>query len=233
MRRGGGANVSHLHVPDGVLPLWLVAVGWLGAVLVLALALARATRSADLRRQVPLLGIMAAVMLVGMSTEFVPIGYHLNLTVLVGIVLGPALGALAGFVVGLILALFGHGGITVVGLNTLVLGAECALGWLVFRTLYRALASRVSAGALAGLATVITLFCTTWLVIGLVALSNTEPGRLLHPAPVVENPTLGGALSEGIVGNVLIGEEKELMTRPSSTSAPLPRCPWSWAPSAG
>ena len=74
-------------------------------------------------------------MLVGMSTEFVPIAYHINLTVLAGIIVGPAMGFLAAFIVDLILALFGHGGITVVGLNTLIVGAECALGSLIFRGL--------------------------------------------------------------------------------------------------
>ena len=38
---------------------------------------------------IPLVGAMAALMLVAMSSEIVPIAYHINLTVLAGILLGP------------------------------------------------------------------------------------------------------------------------------------------------
>jgi cobalt/nickel transport system permease protein len=200
--------MSHIHIPDGVLPAWLILLGWVGAAAALAWALFT-LRGGDARRQVPLLGVMAALMLVGMSTEFVPIGYHVNLTVIAGIVLGPALGFIAAFVVNLILALFGHGGITVVGLNTLVIGAECALGYLLFRALYRAFGGqKPRVGLLAGGATVLTLFITTLLLIGIVAIGHAEPDRQMHPAPVAEGG-LGAALSEGILGNVFLGGEEE------------------------
>ncbi|MCC7354417.1 MAG: energy-coupling factor ABC transporter permease [Anaerolineae bacterium] len=200
--------MSHIHIPDGVLPAWLVLLGWLGAAAVLAWALF-ALRGSDARRQIPLLGVMAALMLVGMSTEFVPIGYHINLTIIAGIVLGPALGFIAAFVVNLILALFGHGGVTVVGLNTLVIGAECALAFLVFRAFYRAFGGqKPRIGLLAGGATVLTLFITTLLLIGIVAIGNAKPTTQMHPAPAVEGG-LGAALSEGILDNELLGGEEE------------------------
>ena len=100
----------------------------------------------EARRKIPLLGVVAALMLVGMSTEFVPIAYHVNLSVLAGIIVGPAMGFLAAFIVDLILALFGHGGITVVGLNTLIIGAECALGYLSFVACVRRVARRGQVG---------------------------------------------------------------------------------------
>ncbi len=200
--------MSHIHIPDGILPAWLILLGWLGAAIALGWALFT-LRGGDVRRQVPLLGVMAALMLVGMSIEFVPIGYHVNLTVIAGIVLGPALGFVAAFVVNLILALFGHGGVTVVGLNTLVIGAECAVGYLLFRAFYRVLSGqKPQPGLLAGGATVLTLFLTTLLLIGIVALGNADPGEQWHPAPLAEGG-LGQAFSEGILGNVLLGGGEE------------------------
>jgi cobalt/nickel transport system permease protein len=200
--------MSHIHIPDGVLPAWLILLGWVGAAAALAWAV-YTQRGRDARRQVPLLGVMAAVMLVGMSTEFVPIGYHVNLTIIAGIVLGPALGFIAAFVVNLILALFGHGGITVVGLNTLVIGAECALGFLVFRAFYRVLGGqKPKIGLLAGGTTVLTLFTTTLLLIGIVAIGNVEPDKQMHPSPVAEGG-LSAALSEGVLGNVILKAEEE------------------------
>lgn len=168
--------MSHIHVPDGVFPLWLVAIGWLATGALLASCTLR-LRGGDQRRQVPLLGVMAAVMLIAMSTEVVPIGYHVNLTVIAGIVLGPVLGFVAAFIVNLMLALLGHGGVTVVGLNTLIIGAEVALGYYAFRGLYSLVRRFVRSPApVAGLATFATLFATTWLFIGIVAASRVEPG---------------------------------------------------------
>ena len=97
--------MSHIHIPDGVLPLWLVLAGW--ALTALGVGLAAYRLRNETSRGVPLLGVMAAVMLVSMSTEIVPIAYHLNLSVLAGIILGPAYGILAALVVNLFLALFG------------------------------------------------------------------------------------------------------------------------------
>jgi len=71
-------------------------------------------------------------MLVAMSLEILPIFYHINLSVVAGILLGPALGFLAAFIANLILAFMGHGGITVIGLNTLLLGSEAVLGHTLF-----------------------------------------------------------------------------------------------------
>lgn len=175
--------MSHLHIPDGVLPLWLVLLGWLltGAILFwVSRILARGERG----RQLPLLGVMSAVMLVGMSTEIVPIAYHTNLSVLAGIVLGPALGFMAAFIVNLILALFGHGGITVVGLNTLVVGSEAVVGYYLFRGLWWILRRRQSSPALAAaVATAVTLFLSTSLMIGIVGLSNLDPSAHVAVSP--------------------------------------------------
>ena len=119
--------MTHIHIPDGVLPLWLWLAGWLLTVAVLWLA-GRVGSTADARRRVPLLAVLSAMMLVAMSSEIVPLAYHLNLTVIAGTLLGPVLAPIAAFIVCVILALLGHGGITVIGLNTILIAAEMVLG---------------------------------------------------------------------------------------------------------
>jgi cobalt/nickel transport system permease protein len=203
--------MSHIHIPDGVLPWWLVASGW-AVTLALLFLIARRLRGPDMGRKLPQLGVVAALMLVGMSTEFVPIAYHVNLSVLAGIIVGPAMGFLAAFIVDLILALFGHGGITVVGLNTLVIGAECTIGYYIFRALYRLLRARQSVALPAGISVVITLFISTLFLIGIVAISNVDPGKARDTGALnmttfsFKNP-FGG----GIISNRVINPEKEAM----------------------
>ena len=102
-------------------------------------------------------------------------GYHINLSVVTGILIGPSLGFVAAFIANLILALMGHGGITVIGLNTLLLGSEAVLGHTLFY-----LFKRLPVFWRAALATVITLFITTTILIGIVAMSHIDLELLHH-----------------------------------------------------
>jgi len=162
--------MSHLHIPDGVLPVWLWLTGLLFMILLLALALRR-IQKADLRKKLPLLAFTSAMMLISMSLEIIPIAYHLNLSVLTGILLGPVMGFIAAFLANFMLALVGHGGLTVVGLNTLLIGFETFSGYWLFRLFKRLLKPALAGGLSVGL----TLFLSTSLVIGLVALARLDP----------------------------------------------------------
>jgi cobalt/nickel transport system permease protein len=189
--------MSHLHLPDGVLPLWLVTAGWVVAVALVALAIRRSTEE-ERRRRIPLLGAVAALMLVGMSSEVIPIAYHINLTVVAGVLLGPWLSVPTAFVVVSLLALIGHGGVTVIGLNTVVIAAEMVVGGLLFRLFARAFGHE-RAGLGAGLTTVVTLALTTTLLVGIVALggplaASRESGAFDPQQLRFENPFSGGVL---------------------------------------
>jgi len=168
--------MSHIHLPDGVLPVWLWASGFIVVILIWAILL-RTMRKEDLTRRFPLLGMMAAVMVLGASVEIVPIAYHVNLTVISGILLGPSLIFLATFVVNTILALFGHGGITVIGLNTLILSIEGILGYFLFHLSWKLLKRFAPA---VFLATFIALLCSTSAMIGVVSLGTSHYDELIH-----------------------------------------------------
>jgi len=168
--------MSHIHFPDGVLPIWLWASGFVVAILVGGILL-RLTKKEKLARRLPLLGMMAAIMVLGASVEIVPIAYHVNLTVFSGILLGPSLIFLATFVVNVILALFGHGGITVVGLNTLTLSIEGILGYYFFRLIWKVLRRLTPA---IFLATFVALLFSTFAMIGVVSLGTSHYEELIH-----------------------------------------------------
>lgn len=198
--------MSHIHIPDGVLPFWLWAGGWAAALAIVWIA-SNVAKRADVRRKVPLLGVVAALMLVAMSSEIVPIAYHINLTVVAGVLLGPWLAVIAAFIVELILALLGHGGVTVVGLNTLMIGGEMVIGWALFRAAVRVFGRR-RIGVATVVTTVITLAITTTALVGLVALAGggvaaTRETGALDPSTLrFENPFSAGLFSV----NTLRGE---------------------------
>ena len=165
--------MTHMHIPDGILPIWIWVVGFIIMALALGFSLYR-IRAMDMKKKIPLLGALSAAMLVGMSLPILP-GYHINLSVVTGILIGPSLGFVAAFIANFILALMGHGGITVIGLNTLLLGSEAVLGHSFFY-----LFNRLPAFWRAALATMVTLFITTAILIGIVAISHIDLEMLHH-----------------------------------------------------
>lgn len=166
--------MTHMHIPDGILPVWVWTLGFLLMALAMGLSLYR-LRKTDRKKQIPLLGALSAAMLVGMSIPILP-GYHINLSVVTGILIGPSLGFAAAFIANLILAFMGHGGITVIGLNTLLLGAEAVLG----HTLFHLFRKGLPVFWRAALATVLTLLIVTSILIGIVAVSHIDLEMLHH-----------------------------------------------------
>ena len=166
--------MSHIHLPDGVLPVWLWVLGFIVVILIWMILL-RMMKKEELTRRFPLLGMMAAVMVLGASVHI--LAYHVNLTVISGILLGPSLIFLATLVVNGILALFGHGGITVIGLNTLMFSIEGVLGYFFFHLFWR-LFRRLSLAVF--LATFLALAVSTLSMIGVVSLGTSHYEELIH-----------------------------------------------------
>lgn len=193
--------MSHLHIPDGVLPTWLWVAGWMVTLIAVGVA-GRLAERTDVRRKVPLLAIVSALMLVAMSSEVVPLAYHVNLTVIGGVLLGGPLSIIAAFIVEVVLAMLGHGGITVLGLNTVVIASEMLLGAALFRGLVTLL-GRQRIRPAAFLATVLTLATTTLVVVGIVAFSGAgaaqrETGALDPATLSFSNPVADGVFSVGL-----------------------------------
>lgn len=195
--------MSHIHIPDGVLPWWLWVTGWVLALGLLSVASRFAIRT-ESRRAVPLIGAVSALVLVSMGSEIVPLAYHINLTVIAGVLLGPWLGAISAFIVVLVLALLGHGGVTVIGLNTLVIATEMALGWALVRGGARLL-GHARIRPVASVATVLTLAITTSMLVGIVAIAGAsatarETGALDTETLEFRNPFSDGVIAVGLFG---------------------------------
>lgn len=212
--------MSHLHIPDGVLPLWLWAGGWIVTLILVGVA-GRVAERTDIRRRVPLLAIVSALMLVAMSSEIVPIAYHVNLTVIGGVLLGPVLAVISAFIVEIVLALLGHGGVTVLGLNTVMIASEMIVGWALFRTASR-LFGRRRVWQAAFTSTVLTLALTTTALVGVVALAGPsagarETGALDASTLRFGNPFAEGVFSVGLFGG---GEEEDDAQGPERDAVP-------------
>jgi cobalt/nickel transport system permease protein len=191
--------MTHVMVPDGVLPWWLSVAGWLAALALLGFALWR-LRGQPAAQKVPLVGVVTALMVVVMSFELVPIGYELHFTVLAGVLVGPWYGAIAALLFNVLRAMLGDGAFTNIGLNTVITWLEITLGatmWALLKPL-----ARRRAGLAAGLATFASLLIATVAFVGLIALSALDPGELVETGAFdvqaggfAESPLAGGLLS--------------------------------------
>ena len=169
--------MSHLHIPDGVLPGWLVLTGWVCTAILLTFCIYRVRRM-ELTRKIPLIGIISALMIVCMTLPIIPFAYHVNLSVVAGIILGPALAFISIFIVNLIIAMFGHGGITVVGLNTVVIGAEAVFGYYLFK-IFKLFLGSYSVGWSSGIAAVLSLILSTSVLVLVLYAAQVNPDLLI------------------------------------------------------
>lgn len=168
--------MSHIHIPDGVLPLWLVILGYvvIGIYLIfLSFYLKKSARN----KKIALVGVMAALMLIAMTIEIIPPAYHINLAVLSGIILGPFLSVAAIFISNIILGFLGHGGISVIGLNTIVVAVEAVAGFWFFKFL----CSRIKNIFITTfIAAFLALFISAWSSIGIIYLGVGNIQEIYH-----------------------------------------------------
>ncbi len=124
-----------MHIPDGILPIGLTLGGWAAAGGLAALALSRIRARPDPAAGVPRAALMTAVFFAA-SLVHIPVppaSVHLLLPGLMGAVLGWY--AVPAVMIGLFLqaVMFGHGGLTTLGVNTLILGLPALAAFGVLR----------------------------------------------------------------------------------------------------
>lgn len=153
--------MSHLHVPDGLLP-WPLWVSGLALALLLLMRASHLARGQSPQR-IAYQGALGGLMLAAMAIPLGPLDLHVTAVGPVGVLLGAAGAFQVVFVVSIILALMGHGGLTVIGLNTLILGAGAAVAALVYRPLASRLSPAWSLAAGAALGQIVT--GVMWLVV--------------------------------------------------------------------
>jgi len=124
-----------VHLPDGILPLPVTLSGYLVSFAVAAWSVAQIRRHPDPHSQVPRAALLTAAFFVASLIHFPlpPVSVHLVLNGLLGALLGWF--AFPAILVGLFLqaAMFGHGGLTTLGVNSLILGLPALAAGVLFR----------------------------------------------------------------------------------------------------
>ena len=124
-----------MHLPDGIVPIEFALAGYGASAAMAALALSRIKALPDPNAEIPRVAMLTTVFFAAslVAIPVPPTSVHLMLAGLMGVMLGwfsvPAI------LVGLFLqaVLFGHGGITTLGLNGLILGLPALMAFGIWR----------------------------------------------------------------------------------------------------
>ncbi|MBZ3935047.1 CbiM family transporter [Methanimicrococcus blatticola] len=127
-----------MHISDGILPTWVLAAGWILTIILLVVSIAWSKKQVgNLTEKVPQAAVMTAALFVACMFRIPvpPTSLHLMLAGLAGIMLGPL--AFVCIFISLLLQaiLLQFGGITVLGVNSLLMGVPALCGYLVFMAL--------------------------------------------------------------------------------------------------
>ena len=178
-------EMAHIHLPDGAFSLqWVIT--WFAASLALMGVLVwryRKTSNIDVSK-LSTASILTALAFAIFQIE-IPLfgGVHLNLTPLLGILLGPVLGCSAVLIVNVFSAALGHGGWSMIGANFLINSIEVIVGYYLFIAFRKLIKSRFSQ---AGISTVLALTVGDLAMVGIIVVSGIQ-GSALTSLEIAKN----------------------------------------------
>jgi cobalt/nickel transport system permease protein len=124
-----------MHIPDGILPVPITAAGYAATAVVTWYSLRKIKQKEDARRDIPKASLLTAAFFV-VSLIHIPIpptSVHLVLNGLMGVLLDYY--AFLAILIGLFFqaVMFGHGGLTTLGVNAIIMGLPAIIAAWLFR----------------------------------------------------------------------------------------------------
>ena len=122
-----------MHIPDGLLDPITTVVLWIVVIVVMIFGfkkIGKVFEEEDSEKMIPYIGVLAATIFAFQFVNYpVPGGTsgHLVGGTLVSVILGPWVAVIVIFMVLVVQALFGDGGITAIGANTFNMGVICGI----------------------------------------------------------------------------------------------------------
>jgi cobalt/nickel transport system permease protein len=200
--------MAHIHLEDGSFSLSWVIIWWIVALALIGVAL-WSLRSEGTKNQKRI--TIAAFVTAAAFAVFqinIPLfgGVHMNLTPLIGILVGPVLGTLVILVINILSAAIGHGGWGLVGANVLVNLSEVIVAYLIFRGAKSIIPDLFSR---AGIATFVGLFCGNLVMVGIILDSGIQgvtqsTGQVLTGLSLIIAVNMGVAVIEALLTGLIV-----------------------------
>ena len=200
--------MAHIHLQDGSFALFWVAVWWLATIVITACAVFWLRNVKKIgTRMITIAAFCTAAMFVIFQVE-IPIagGVHLSLTPFVGILIGPAAGALVVLIVNILTAAIGHGGWSIIGANALVNVIEVIVAWALFSGLKNIVRSTFYRAAMV---TFVGLCAGNIAMIGIILISGVQgvtqsQEQILYGLLLIAALNLAVAVIESVVTGFMV-----------------------------
>jgi cobalt/nickel transport system permease protein len=195
--------MAHIHLEDGAFTLQWVVIWYIIAGLFLLLCLYWIRRKGKLDNRIIVMAAMVTAASFAIFQVNIPIfgGVHMNLTPLIGILVGPALGGVIVLIVNILSAAIGHGGWGLIGANVLVNMTEVLTAYLAFRWLG---SLKLDIFSRAGLATLAGLLLGNGAMIFIIVISGVQGANqsqtdTLYGLALLAAVNMGVAVIESII----------------------------------
>jgi len=200
--------MAHIHLGDGSFTLFWVVFWWIVMVVIVASALAWLRRGPAINnRRLTLAAFCTAAAFAVFQVE-IPLfgGVHLNLTPLIGILTGPAIGTLIALIVNILSAAIGHGGWGLIGANTVVNIIEITSAYGIYRVLGSLLQGPFSR---AGIATLGALTLGNGAMVAIILISGIQgvtqtAAQILSGLAILVAINLGVAVVEALITGSIV-----------------------------
>src|SRR5665811_1822058 len=124
--------MAHIHLPDGTFSIKWVITWWIIALIIVGLCLYWLKKVKKIENRKITMAAMLTAASFAIFQVNIPLfgGVHINLTPLIGILVGPAIGGIIVLIVNILSAAIGHGGWGLIGANILVNMTEVTVAYL-------------------------------------------------------------------------------------------------------
>jgi cobalt/nickel transport system permease protein len=148
--------MAHIHLPDGAFSIQWIITWWILAIVILGLCLYWLKKVKKIDNRTTTLAAMLTAASFAIFQVNIPLfgGVHMNLTPLIGILAGPAIGGIIVLIVNILSAAIGHGGWGMIGANLLVNMTEVTVSYSIYKALGKInldTFSKAGIGTIAGL----------------------------------------------------------------------------------
>ncbi len=129
--------MGHIHLPDGAFSVQWIITWWILSIIILGLCLYWLKKVKKTDNKTITLAAMLTVASFAIFQVSIPLfgGVHMNLTPLIGILAGPAIGGIVVLIVNILSAAIGHGGWGMIGANIIINMTEVTIAYGIYKSL--------------------------------------------------------------------------------------------------
>jgi cobalt/nickel transport system permease protein len=200
--------MAHIHLPDGAFSIQWIITWWVIAIIILGLCLYWLKKIKKIDNRTITLAAMLTAASFAIFQVNIPLfgGVHMNLTPLIGILAGPAIGGIVVLIVNILSAAIGHGGWGLIGANIIVNMTEVTVAYSIYKALGKI---NLDTFSKAGIGTIIGLLFGSIVMILIILISgiqgvHQDVQATLYGLSLLAAVNMGVAIIEAVITGYLV-----------------------------